>query len=73
MTVIMATDQTEVDPSGRVTEKSKPPRKILVTNWEPVLKIPQLQSWNPDSATSWIHKSMYGFRSLTLISESIAP
>jgi hypothetical protein len=44
MTVIMATDQTEVDPSGRVTEKSKPPRKILVTNWEPVLKIPQLQS-----------------------------
>lgn len=38
MTVIMATDQTEVDPSGRVTEKSKPPRKILVTNWELVLK-----------------------------------
>jgi hypothetical protein len=38
MTVIMAADQTEVDPSGRVTEKSKPPRKILVTNWELLLK-----------------------------------
>lgn len=34
----MTANRTDVDLSERVTDKSKPPRKILVTNREPVLK-----------------------------------
>lgn len=38
MAVIMDMNQTDVCHSGRVTDKTKLPRKLLVTDWEPILK-----------------------------------